>query len=248
MLRSGMGAARARSAAPAAARIPADAVAVAGFCGAVAGGSRAGDVVVASEVRGPAGVTTCASGPVVAALAALGTERVHVGPVASIEHLVRGAERGVLAGEGALAVDMESAWLAPAAAGRPFAVLRVVLDTPARELHRPLATLAGGARGLAGLATGGARAGALGSGVRPARRAHGDGAFPQPTLACGSQFGLGLAAPSGPIARYCRRCGQRVVAAKRSQRRHAWLSEAAWRWTTGSRSGRSASLLRRAPP
>ncbi len=144
VLSSGMGAARARSAAPAAARIPADAVAVAGFCGAVAGGSRPGDVVVASEVRGPAGVTTCASGPVVAALAALGTERVHVGPVASIEHLVRGAERGVLAGEGALAVDMESAWLAPAAAGRPFAVLRVVLDTPARELHRPLATLSGG--------------------------------------------------------------------------------------------------------
>jgi 4-hydroxy-3-methylbut-2-enyl diphosphate reductase len=39
---------------------------------------------------------------------------------------------------------MESAWLAPAAAGRPFAVLRVVLDTPARELHRPFATAAGG--------------------------------------------------------------------------------------------------------
>jgi 4-hydroxy-3-methylbut-2-enyl diphosphate reductase len=144
VLRSGMGAARARSAALAATRIPADAVAVAGFCGAVAGGLRAGDVVVASEVRGPAGVTGCASGPVVAALAALGIERVRVGPVASVDHLVRGAERGVLAGEGALAVDMESAWLAPAAAGRPFAVLRVVLDTPAREIHRPPTALADG--------------------------------------------------------------------------------------------------------
>jgi 4-hydroxy-3-methylbut-2-enyl diphosphate reductase len=39
---------------------------------------------------------------------------------------------------------MESVWLAPAAAGRPFAVLRVVLDTPERELSRPLATLTGG--------------------------------------------------------------------------------------------------------
>jgi len=144
VLRSGMGAARARSTALVAARIPADAVAVAGFCGAVAGGLYAGDVVVASEVRGPAGVTGCASGPLVAALAALGIERVRVGPVASVDHLVRGAERGLLAGEGALAVDMESAWLAPAAAGRPFAVLRVVLDTPAREIYRPLATLAGG--------------------------------------------------------------------------------------------------------
>jgi 4-hydroxy-3-methylbut-2-en-1-yl diphosphate reductase len=144
VLRSGMGAARARSAALAAARVPADAVAVAGFCGAVAGGLRAGDVVVAGEVRGPAGVTACDSGPLVAALGALGIERVHVGPLASVDHVVRGAERGVLAAEGALAADMESAWLAPAAAGRPFAVLRVVLDTPAREIYRPLTTLAGG--------------------------------------------------------------------------------------------------------
>ena len=59
VLRSGMGAARSRSAALAAARMPADAVAVAGFCGAVAAGLRPGDVVVASEVRGPGGVTAC---------------------------------------------------------------------------------------------------------------------------------------------------------------------------------------------
>ena len=52
----------------------------------------------------------------------------------------------MLADEGVLAVDMESAWLSPAAAGRPFAVVRVVLDTPAREIYRPLATLVGGLR------------------------------------------------------------------------------------------------------
>jgi 4-hydroxy-3-methylbut-2-enyl diphosphate reductase len=144
VLRSGMGAARARSAARAAARIPADALAVTGFCGAVAAGMRAGDVVVASEVRGPAGVTACATRPLLVALATLGIERVRVGPISSVDHVVRGAERGVLAGQGALAVDMESAWLAQAAMGRPFAVLRVVLDTPARELGRPPATLAGG--------------------------------------------------------------------------------------------------------
>jgi 4-hydroxy-3-methylbut-2-en-1-yl diphosphate reductase len=144
VLRSGMGAARARSAAAVAARIPAEAVAVAGFCGATAAGLRAGDVVVAGEVRGPDGVTACASESLVAALADLGIARVHVGPVASVDHIVRGAERSALGAEGALAVDMESAWLAAAAVGKPFAVLRVVLDTPARELHRPLATLAGG--------------------------------------------------------------------------------------------------------
>ncbi len=144
VLCSGMGAARVRAAALVAARIPADALAVAGFCGAAAAGLRAGDVVVASEVRGPAGVTACASGSLVAALADLGIERIHLGPVASVDHLVRGAERGEWASAGALAVDMESAWLAPAAMGRPFAVLRVVLDTPAREIYRPLTTLAGG--------------------------------------------------------------------------------------------------------
>ena len=144
VLHSGMGPAHARSAALLAARIPADAVAVAGFCGAVAGGLRAGDIVVASEVRGPAGATAYASAPLVAALVALGIARVQVGPVVSADHLVRGAERAVLAREGALAADMESAWLAPAGAGKPFVVLRVVLDTPARELYRPLATLAGG--------------------------------------------------------------------------------------------------------
>ena len=58
---------------------------------------------------------------------------------------IAGLRRSVaLARTGALAVDMESAWLAPAAAGRPFAVVRVVLDTPAHEICRSLATLAGG--------------------------------------------------------------------------------------------------------
>ena len=39
-----------------------------------------------------------------------------------------------VAGRGALAVDMESAWLAAAADGRPLAVVRVVVETPGREL------------------------------------------------------------------------------------------------------------------
>jgi len=144
VLRSGMGAARSRAAALAGARLPADAVAVVGFCGAVGAGLHPGDVVVASEVRGAGAVIACEVRPVVAALAALGIENVRVGPVASADHVVRGAERGVLAAQGALAADMESAWLAAAAGGRSFAVVRIVLDTLDRELSRPLATLAGG--------------------------------------------------------------------------------------------------------
>ena len=66
-----------------------------------------------------------------------------MGPVACADHVVHGAGRGMLAAEGALAADMESAWLAPAAAGRPFAVVRVVLDSPALGLSRPLAVLSG---------------------------------------------------------------------------------------------------------
>ena len=143
VLRSGMGAADARAAAVVAAGMPADAVAVAGFCGAVAGGLRPGDIVVASEVRGPEGVTVCEVRPVVAALEAQGIGRISTGPIVSADHVVRGAERGVLAAQGALAADMESAWLAAGAVGRPLAVVRVVLDTPSCEISRPLATLAG---------------------------------------------------------------------------------------------------------
>jgi 4-hydroxy-3-methylbut-2-enyl diphosphate reductase len=40
-----------------------------------------------------------------------------------------------------MAVDMESVWLAAGAGGRPFAVVRVVLDSPAHELLRPQATI-----------------------------------------------------------------------------------------------------------
>ena len=82
VLCSGMGAADARAAAFVAAGMPADAVAVAGFCGAVAGGLRAGDIVVASEVRGPEGVTICDARSVVAALEAQGIGRISAGPIA----------------------------------------------------------------------------------------------------------------------------------------------------------------------
>ncbi len=142
VVRSGMGAARAAATARSVTQLPFEALVVTGFCGATAGHLSPGDVVIASEVRGPGGVHCCEADLMVAALGAAGVAGVHAGPLACADHVVRGAERGTLAAAGALAADMESAWLAPAAAGRPFAVVRVVLDTPAHELLRP-ATISG---------------------------------------------------------------------------------------------------------
>lgn len=167
---TGMGRRRALAAAGRGRRTPADAVAVAGFCGSLTRDLRAGDIVVASSLRAgrsvqaddheadrddqvggdqahggdTADAVSPWSGLLVAALRARGLTRVHSGLVVSSPRVVRGPERARLAARGAIAADMESAWLSGAAAGRPFAVLRVVVDTPATRLARPLAA----ARGL----------------------------------------------------------------------------------------------------
>jgi 4-hydroxy-3-methylbut-2-enyl diphosphate reductase len=126
----------------------AGAVAVAGFCGALDPTLRPGDVVVATEIHGPEGITPCHSAGILAAtLADIGVEA-RLGPMVSTDHVVAGSERRRLVEQtGAIAVDMESAWLAVAAGDRPLAVLRVVVDTPGRELKSsPLATARGGVR------------------------------------------------------------------------------------------------------
>ena len=127
-----------------------DTLAVAGVCGGVDPTLEPGDVVVASELRGATGVRPLfATDALISALEALGIAA-HLGPVRSEDHLVRGSERVRLFAEGAIAVDMESLWLAEAAGPRPFAVLRVVIDTPNRELLHPR-SLGNGLRALATL-------------------------------------------------------------------------------------------------
>ena len=59
------------------------------------------------------------------------------GTVVCVSRLALGERRAELRQAGALAVDMESVWLAPGASEGPFAVVRVVLDAPAHELLRP---------------------------------------------------------------------------------------------------------------
>lgn len=142
--RTGMGPARARAAAEVARRTGADAVAVAGLCGAISLTLRPGDVVLASELREPGGaMRACpASAPLAEALRGRGL-RVATGPIFCSARILGPAERAALRASGAVAVDMESAWLAEAARGRPFVVLRVVSDAAGRRLLDPRVVPAG---------------------------------------------------------------------------------------------------------
>jgi 4-hydroxy-3-methylbut-2-enyl diphosphate reductase len=129
-------------------------VLVAGIAGALVPGLAPGDVVLASEILDPEGrVLPCADPTLLAAVLTGAGLTVHVGPLASSARIVTAGARAALAETGALAVDLESAWLVHAAGCRPLSVLRVVLDTPERELRNPALTLAGLARALSALTT-----------------------------------------------------------------------------------------------
>jgi len=144
IVRSGVGPRRARRAAARMADHPAGAVAVAGFAGALSDDLEPGELIVASELLTPSGTlaASCPGAGVIAGLLARRGLRARVGPLVSTQAPVFGAaRRAMLARTGALAVDMESVWLAGAAAGRPFAVVRAVTDTPRHELWRARSVL-----------------------------------------------------------------------------------------------------------
>jgi 4-hydroxy-3-methylbut-2-enyl diphosphate reductase len=150
---TGMGPGRARAAAQALAGDPARRLLVMGFGGGLDDEGEVGEAIVAEAVLGPDDERVeCVGATELAAALRDGGMRVRTGVVASVERLAMGETRTRLRERGAIAVDMESVWLAPGAGGRPFAVVRVVSDTPGRELTRPLATVAGIARASAGLA------------------------------------------------------------------------------------------------
>jgi 4-hydroxy-3-methylbut-2-enyl diphosphate reductase len=148
VVRTGMGPARSRRAISRVAdRRKAGPVAVAGVCGGVQPGLRAGDVVVATAVRTEAGGERELPG---AALLAKAVERrglrVVTGTILSVERLTRTDP----VADGIVAVDMESIWLAEGTAAHPFAVLRAVADSGGRSVYRPR-TIVDGARALAAL-------------------------------------------------------------------------------------------------
>ncbi len=143
LARTGMGRARARrSVANLLATDGYGALVVAGFGAAVGPGVQPGDVIVADGVRdGEGGQYPLDSAvPLAEALRARGLTS-HIGLHHTADHVVRGFERRALHAQGALAVDMEAAAVLAARAelrpALPTAVLRVVVDTPERELLRP---------------------------------------------------------------------------------------------------------------
>jgi 4-hydroxy-3-methylbut-2-en-1-yl diphosphate reductase len=145
--RTGMGPRRARAAAPKLLDRPGAVLVVMGFGGGLDEHSDVGDVVVADAVLGPDGErVACAGAEALMSVLECRGLTVRCGPIASVTRLAMGDARVRLRERGAIAVDMESVWLAPGAGERPFAVVRVISDTPARELTRPLATVAGVAR------------------------------------------------------------------------------------------------------
>ncbi len=152
VLQTGMGPRRSRESAAKLSGDPARRLLVMGFAGGLDELGEVGDAVVADAVIGPGGERVECDGceQLAAALLHAGMT-VRRGVVASVERIAMGDARTRLRQRGAAAVDMESVWLAPAAAERPFAVVRVISDTPGRELTRPLATVAGVALASAGL-------------------------------------------------------------------------------------------------
>jgi 4-hydroxy-3-methylbut-2-enyl diphosphate reductase len=150
--RTGMGPDRARAAATALLAEPADRVLVAGFCGGLDEQSEPGEVIVAEEVRADPRPEAAAgdhgqeprrcagSGQLAAELSGRGLA-IRCGPLVSVSRLVLGEQRKALLESGAIAVDMESLWLAEGVGARPFGVVRIVLDSPSHELLRPAAAV-----------------------------------------------------------------------------------------------------------
>jgi 4-hydroxy-3-methylbut-2-enyl diphosphate reductase len=147
---TGMGPARSHAAIARLRGDPAAALVVMGVCGGLDEYCEPGEVVIADELldgeRSVEARVACPSaGPLAKALERRGIA-VRRGTVVSVARIAHGEKRVELRDRGAIAVDMESVWLAAGARGRPLAVIRVVADTPSREVTRPLLTLAGAAR------------------------------------------------------------------------------------------------------
>lgn len=149
--KTGMGPNRAKAAALALERKPGAALLVLGFCGGLDEHSRPGEAIVAERLTASAdeghteSPVACAHAHDLAAALRIRGVPVRTGEIVSVSKLALGERRAQLLAGGALAVDMESVWLAAGAAERPFAVVRVVLDSPSHELLRPQA-LAGALR------------------------------------------------------------------------------------------------------
>jgi 4-hydroxy-3-methylbut-2-enyl diphosphate reductase len=145
--KTGMGPDRAKAAAGELVAQAGTAMLVLGFCGGLDAGSVPGEVIVPEEVYAaedeghPEQRVRCdLAVDLLGRLTGQGM-KVRTGKLVCVSRLALGERRAELHAGGAIAVDMESVWLADGAAGRPFGVVRVVLDSPEHELMRPQAAL-----------------------------------------------------------------------------------------------------------
>jgi len=134
VVRTGMGHVRASAAAQRLASTvqPGAAVVLAGISGGLDPWLAPGEIVVATSVRGPDGdemALSAADAEAVATELREDGRSVHLGPIVSSKGLVHGQARTELARGGALAVDMESAWVARALPDHRLVVVRLVADT-----------------------------------------------------------------------------------------------------------------------
>jgi 4-hydroxy-3-methylbut-2-enyl diphosphate reductase len=147
--KTGMGPAKAKAAAGEITGRASRALLVLGFCGGLDEQSVPGEVIVAHEVYAAVDegheeerIACDLAQPLLTRLTGRGM-KVRLGSLVCVSKIAVGERRGELHAAGAIAVDMESVWLGKGAAGRPFGVVRVVLDSPSHELLRIQA--AGGA-------------------------------------------------------------------------------------------------------
>jgi 4-hydroxy-3-methylbut-2-enyl diphosphate reductase len=117
-------------------------VLVVGFCGGLDEESVPGEVIIPDRVY-PADdeghteeLVECDLAPALVTRLAGRGMKLRTGPIVCVSKVAVGERRAQLLAGGAIGVDMESVWLAAGAAGRPFGVVRVVLDSPSHELFR----------------------------------------------------------------------------------------------------------------
>jgi hypothetical protein len=113
---------------------------VLGVGGGLVVGMSPGDVVVATSVQitNQEPTISLPYAPEVAGLLRSAGLSVMEAPIISSPKIISGDDaRRTAAAFGAVAVDMESYWCTPLAAHHPFAVVRVLLDTPEYELFSP---------------------------------------------------------------------------------------------------------------
>lgn len=122
-----------------------DTVITCGVAGGLVAGIATGAIVVPSQIMTPGGTTIACDAQLVTALvnAAQGfVDHVERGPLVTSATLVTGAARQMWAARGYVAADMETGFIK----ANRLATIRVVLDTPERELSeawlRPISVLA----------------------------------------------------------------------------------------------------------